>query len=241
MIRAAAGRVLDRLEKLFPARAAARVRYTLCGRNYFFPFGSAMNGQTSRLEAARQMLYRCGVRQIVETGTFRGTTTEWLAGFGLPVVTIEANPRSYYFAKLRLGCFRNVRVEFGSSVTVLQSLVGRIDTSVPTFFYLDAHWEDYLPLGDEMGIILSHFAAPLILIDDFQVPGQPGYGYDDYGPGKALTAEYLRRYMPPGMEMFYPSVLAEQETGRRRGWVVVSPDARMKAELNRMDLLRKHV
>jgi hypothetical protein len=32
------------------------------------------------------------------------------------------------------------------------------------------------------------------MIDDFRVPGDEGYAYDDYGPGKALTADYLPTY-----------------------------------------------
>ena len=29
------------------------------------------------------------------------------------------------------------------------------------------------------------------MIDDFQVPDDPGYAYDDYGPGKALTPDLV--------------------------------------------------
>jgi hypothetical protein len=231
--------VLEKIHKTFPPPVSAWLRFVQGHRMYFYPYGFAMNGQTARLEATRQILFRCGIRQIVETGTFRGTTTEWLAGFGMPVITIEAYDRSYYFSKRRLRDRKNVRTELGDSVAVLKRLVDDIDTSVPTFFYLDAHWKDYLPLHDEMALILPHFAAPVILIDDFEVPGQAGYEYDNYGPGKALTTEYLKECLTPGMSVFYPSTPAEQETGSRRGWVVVTPDAEMDARLDKIELLRR--
>ena len=66
-----------------------------------------------------------------------------------------------------------------------------IDRAVPTLFYLDAHWHEYLPLRDELEIALGQFANAVVLIDDFQVPDDPGYGFDDYGPGKTLNLEYL--------------------------------------------------
>lgn len=145
------------------------------------------------------------------------------------------------FSKLRLQKKSNVRVEFGSSVDVLPKFPDQMDTSLPTFFYLDAHWENYLPLRDEMRFILDAFSAPLILIDDFQVPGEGGYFYDDYGAGKALTAEYLADCIPAETMLFYPSTPSCQETGRRRGWVVVAPNPQIGRLLESITLLRRQV
>ena len=198
-----------------------------------------MNGQTARLEATRQIVHRCRVRQLVETGTYRGTTTEWLAQFGLPVSTIESNEQSYNFSKLRLARYPNVGVNLGSSVEHLQLLTQQLDLTLPTFFYLDAHWEDHLPLVEEVNIIVDHFSSPVILIDDFQVPDDPEYTYDDYGPGKALTRELLAACWREPMQMFYPATPAHEETGVRRGWIVLTTDARMAAILGTFDLLRR--
>ena len=68
------------------------------------------------------------------------------------------------------------------------------DSSVPkcdVFFYLDAHWEDDLPLLEEIEVIFSHRDRATIMIDDFCVPGTD-YGFDDYGAGKTLNLAYLR-------------------------------------------------
>lgn len=60
-----------------------------------------------------------------------------------------------------------------------------------TFFYLDAHWYGDIPPRDERAgeQKWSRFVA---MIDDFEVPGDAGYGFDDHGPGRALTLEYIR-------------------------------------------------
>ena len=65
--------------------------------------------------------------------------------------------------------------------------------ALPTLFYLDAHWNDHLPLREEVELALKHFAKAVLIIDDFAVPDDPGYAFDDYGPGKALTLDYLAR------------------------------------------------
>ncbi len=238
MLKAIAGSLIDRTEKILNPPTAAWLRYNLGNRSYFYPFGTAMNGQASRLEATRQIIFNCGIRAIVETGTYRGTTTEWFAGFHLPVISVEAERRSFLFARHRLAPFPNVRLEFGNSVDVLSALREHLDLSQPTLFYLDAHWKSHLPLREEVSLILGSFARPIISIDDFRVPGQSGYGYDDYGEGKALTAEYLEGSLPEGVSVLYPSTPAEQETGRRRGWAVLSSDPGLTASLNRMHLLR---
>jgi hypothetical protein len=54
-------------------------------------------------------------------------------------------------------------------------------------FYLDAHWNDDLPLEEELELIFSVHPHAVVMIDDFQVPDDPGYQFDEYGPGKALT------------------------------------------------------
>ena len=132
-------------------------------------------------------------------------------------------------------------MRFGSSVDVLAALASQMDTSQPTLFYLDAHWEAYLPLADELRIILLRFSSCVILIDDFQVAGDSGYGYDDYGSGKALTAAYLEPLLGAETVKHYPSTPAIQETGRRRGCVVLCSNQKMIDALDGIDLLRREI
>jgi hypothetical protein len=62
------------------------------------------------------------------------------------------------------------------------------------------------------------------MIDDFEVADDPGYGFDDYGPGRALTVDYLAGSVVAGWELLYPAVSSADEGGSKRGCcVLVSP------------------
>ena len=214
-------------------------RYVRGSYKDFYPFGSAMNGQTARLEAVRQIIHACKIEFILETGTFRGTTTEWLAGFGAPVISIEVHVPSYEFSRRRLAKFKNVAVKLGNSVDVLRSVLPEFKQDVRTLVYLDAHWENYLPLKEEINLVTSHFRNFVIVIDDFQVPADPGYTFDDYGAGKALTEEYLETCRNPRLTKFYPAGPSMEETGMRRGWIVLTADSGLAATLNNIVLLKR--
>jgi hypothetical protein len=216
------------------------IQFLLQRHKHFFPWGFAMNGQTARLEATRQIIYRLKVEKIVETGTFRGTTTEWFSQFDLPVTTIENHDRFYTFAKSRLAPYHNVRLKNGSSTEVLAKLteIGQPSTSV-TLFYLDAHWQNYLPLQAELVLIFERYSAAVVLIDDFKVSDDPGYGYDDYGNGDELTLRYVQACPLPPLHFFYPSTPSAQETGEKRGWVVLTSNNSLSEQLEGISLIRK--
>jgi hypothetical protein len=214
--------------------------FDYCSKHHrkFYPWGFAMNGQTSRLEATRQIIHDLGVQEIVETGTFRGTTTDWFAQFGIPVETVESHPRYYAFSKMRLREMRNVKIYLGSSVPFLKDRVGRTGKETTQLFYLDAHWEHYLPLREELELIFKHYRNAVVLIDDFNVDDDPGYGFDSYGQDKTLNYELLQRCDVPPLFMFYPATPGGQETGMRRGWTVITTNAEMARKLESIVLLR---
>jgi hypothetical protein len=69
-----------------------------------------MNSQSARCALARQIIKDCKIARIIETGTFFGTTTEFFAAFGLPVVTVELNPAHAAQSRERLKTLKNVRL-----------------------------------------------------------------------------------------------------------------------------------
>lgn len=189
-------------------------------------WGGPFNGQEFRLALFDAIMERAAPVAIVETGTFLGTTTECLAGTGRPVFTVEGNPRNYGFAKARLRNHPNVTLLRGDSRAALRELF-----EVPLapligetlFFYLDAHWKADLPLAQELEIIFSRCPRAVVMVDDFQVPSDPGYGFDDYGPGRALTPEYILPALAAhSLVALYPSTPAARESGARRGCVVIA-------------------
>lgn len=180
---------------------------------------------------------------IVETGTFHGATTEFMALMAkVPLFTIEHDKRKYGFAKIRLRRFSNVVLFSGDSRKYLRELIrlkclpnGRI------FFYLDAHWADDLPLAEEMNIIFDSFPQAIVMIDDFQVPWDQGYAHDDYGMGKALTPDYIAPLVKQyRLAQFYPCVPSALETGCKRGCVVLTMDSEVMKLLKEIPLLRQY-
>ena len=206
----------------------------------FDPYFGPMNGQTARLEIVREIITELGIARIVETGTFRGVTTQWFAQFGVPVLGIEINKRYATFTKLRLRNRPNVEIRRGNSAAILRDIVSRGDWSNErVLFYLDAHWGNELPLREEIEIVMQHFRQAVVIVDDFAVPGDPDYIFDDYGPGKRLDLNLLRAAKTPPLSIFFPAVSAQRETGMRTGCVVFTGDSAIAGKLATFPLLRR--
>ncbi len=187
-------------------------------------WGGPFNGQEGRQAIFRELIGKAQFQMIVETGTYRGATTEFLAQeSGLLVCTVEAEPRFYHYARRRLKGHKHIRLELGDSREFIAKLAG--DPALPkqnVFFYLDAHWQKDLPLRQEIELIVKFWRGVAIMIDDFQVPGDEGYAYDDYGPGKRLCLEYLEPLSQFELQAHFPTLPSAQETGGKRGCIVLA-------------------
>lgn len=213
-------RAYRRLTRPLPPRIAARI--DLLRPGYRRRWGGPMNGQERRRRIVTDLFREIAFDEIVETGTFRGSTTKWLSDVSdLPVMSVETEERFYLFAEAMCRDIPSVEILHGDSRELLRRLIAR-DGKRTTFFYLDAHWNEDVPRHAELRMIHDHWTQAVIMIDDFQVPGDEGYGYALYG-GKPLDETYL-----PDLgdwQMFYPSVPSAQETGARRGYAIfASPD-----------------
>lgn len=200
-------------------------------------WGGAFNGQPQRLRFFSELLVRFRPEAIVETGTFRGTTTEYMARVsGLPVWSVEMSPRHLGFARTHLRRQREVRLRLGDSPKFLRELLrGDEWRGRRCFVYLDAHWGPRLPLTEELEAVLGAHAAAVVAIDDFEIPGDPGYGFDDYGPGvrlsEALISGVVCRH---SATVFYPAAPSAAEGGARRGMCVLAADREAVSCLLRM-------
>ena len=214
---------------------------------YRFPerratWGGPFNGQSQRRHIFEAILALLRPSAIIETGTYLGTTTEFMAQAGVPVYTIEANRRNYGFSLARLRRKPNVMLRLGDSRGELRALFEgplRCESDEVLFAYLDAHWNAELPLAEELEIIFSRCPAAIVMVDDFQVPFDPGYGYDDYGPRKALIVSYIAPAVSRHqLHTFYPSTPSVTESGLRRGCVVLAKESVHGEALASIPLLR---
>jgi hypothetical protein len=204
-------------------------------------FGGPFNGQARRAESIRELFASVRFETIIETGTYRGTTTLFLAQLStVPVATIELNSRYFHYARRRLRGSPNVTLVQGDSATALRFLATRNPWSqTPAFFYLDAHWAKHLPLREEIEAIRQGWSAFVVVIDDFKVPDDAGYGYDNYGPGESLELAIMAPLVDISIVAYWPAVGSMQETGARRGWIVLASPGRIDDSLRQMRTLRR--
>lgn len=198
-----------------------------------------MNGQTARLEICRRAITGSGIDAILETGTYRGVTTEWFSSFGIDVYSIEIDEKCHLFSKKRLAKNENVHLVQGDSKSAIgEKLADKLrDRNI--FAYLDAHWHEHLPLREEVTDLNALTDQFVIIIDDFKVPSDPSYEYDDYGPNGSCTIEFLAPSISNELEVYFPTTPAKHETGRKRGYCVLAKGAENIAYLNKMDLLER--
>jgi hypothetical protein len=124
-----------------------------------------------------------GANVAVETGTFRGDTTAFLARHFLEVHTIEVVDSLVRLANERFGSNPSITVWEGDSSEILSKLVPKLDQA--TLFYLDGHdsggitgkGKKACPVHEELEIIYqSAKYMTTVVIDDARLFGtDPDY------------------------------------------------------------------
>lgn len=217
-------RIIDAVAALLGGERTGALYDRLAPRDGF-AWGGPMNGQGARCRMVARIIADDAPCAIVETGSYLGTTTEWFASFHVPVFSSESNGVNHGFASARLARFRHVSIWRGDSRDFLRALdwAALNAKKQPVLFYLDAHWHEDLPLAEELEIVFARCARPIVIIDDFRVPGDEGYGFYDGGPGKALTWEYVAPVVERhGAGAAYPATPSAEESGARRGCIVLT-------------------
>lgn len=213
--------------------------YWLSPRRTSFDVGP-FNGQRGRARLCEELAALGRVQAVVETGTCQGATTVFLARlFGTPVYSVEINPRFHYYARIATRGLPKIRLTLGDSRAFLRQLAR--DPRVPqrdVFFYLDAHRPGDVPLLEELEFICGTWRDSLIMIDDFEVPGDPGYRFNEYAPSLRFESEVLPA-ATEGYHRFYPTLASEQETGAKRGCILLAPPGGWTQRLSSLSLVRE--
>jgi hypothetical protein len=66
---------------------------------------------------------------------------------------------------------------------------------------LDAHWENYCPLRDELKTVRSLPFPVVIIIDDFKTPNRD-FQFDRYGSHEC-SIDYVKDFLPEGGTYYY--------------------------------------
>ncbi|MGE3961925.1 MAG: hypothetical protein AB7F65_09620 [Dehalococcoidia bacterium] len=231
------GVLIETILRRLPPRVAAFVdRFRADARD---PLGGPMNGQVGRRAMIESLFAAVPFGAVVETGTFRGSTTAYFASLtSAPVFTIEVQPRFHAYSRWRLRGRRTIRLLLGDSAEWVDRLGRNGGVREPVFFYLDAHWEERIPLRDELRAAQQHWRDWVILVDDFEVPDDPGYGFDDYGEGKRLNLEHIEAVIGERAVRYWPSVRSADEAGSRKGCLVLVSES-LAATVDQLHTLRR--
>ena len=71
-------------------------------KKLLYCLGGPFNGQRFRQKIFFDILYKLKIENLVETGSFTGSTTLLFDLMNIPSYSCEINPKFYIFAKLRL-------------------------------------------------------------------------------------------------------------------------------------------
>jgi hypothetical protein len=128
---------------------------------------------------------RYGILSFVETGTYKGDTTDWAASRFASVDTVEIDDERLEAARRRLVAHSNIRFWHGSSGGRMAEVVAR--QSGRAIYWLDAHkgggyfgQGDDCPLMDELSAIGDRQDGAFIFIDDargFLAPPPPPFDW----------------------------------------------------------------
>jgi len=193
-----------------------------------------MGGQARRTKKVIEIFDKFNPGLIIETGTFIGSTTPVLGILsGVPVVTIELDKRLALRNQktfTRLYPDLSITQKFGSSEKQIIEVLERISPEVKIFAYLDAHWFDYLPVTDELFALANWGGDFIALIDDFENPYDPNYGFDEYRNGNKIGKHLIPKNL--GLRCFVPSMAANLEGVCRRGTAYVFSKSAVNSQTN---------
>jgi hypothetical protein len=139
-----------------------------------------------------------GANIAVETGTFRGDTTAFLAGHLREVHTIEVVPALAELARERFRRSPAVTVWNGSSPEILRDLLPKLQGSV--LFYLDGHYSGGItgqgarscPVREELEAICELCPGKVgIIVDDARL-----FGVDPEYPSISQVREWMKNLRP---------------------------------------------
>jgi len=180
-------------------------------------------GDIELIQEIYYLINRYNIKNIVETGTWKGTTTKLLSAMAEKVFTVEIN-EDYFKETKDLDNYENIIREFGNSPEILEKWFKEDSIKQPSLFFLDAHWNDYNPLLDELKMLdIYNMNKSIIVIHDFYNPFHKEFGYDQYGD-ITYNMDYIRVslnkiYNIDNWKYYYNS----KSTGDKRGVIFIMP------------------
>ncbi len=170
--------------------------------------------------------FKCTI--FCETGTCLGSTSTWAASKFKNVITFEIHKPFFDIASQRkeiLG-IENIEQHCINSVDGLKLVLPKLkDKNI--LFFLDAHFQNYAPLLDELKTIKENNLKPVIVVHDTLVPNEPALGYDTWN-GITISYETMKPYLDDiyGENNYSYHYNSDKEsTEIKRGVIYIYPNA----------------
>lgn len=178
------------------------------------------NGDVFAQEEFANLIKDYKVKTVIETGTYKGITTKYLSSVSANVISIEIGPKRLQQAQTNNKGKNNIQFYLGNSPEILKQI---LPIKEKCLFFLDAHWNNYNPLLDELKVIAEHKMKPIIAIHDFKVPDNKELGYDSY-KGQDYEFAWIEKsleaiYGKGGYKYYYN----QRATGAKRGIIYIVP------------------
>lgn len=208
--------------KGFPADCASLERLVEFGRHYRI---RGFNRECIRSYIFWRLFKNYDCTSFVETGSLYGETTSYVNRvFKTPIFTCEINKTYHIISKINLLWTRDIYKYLGDSPEFLDQVLQPSLLGNNPMFYLDAHWRGHVPLGDELTLIAERCEKALILVDDFKVPWNSDFLFDEY-PSMTIDMDVLSSYLlnqRKDATVYLPDYGVDQEpTGKGIGFAVV--------------------
>jgi len=164
---------------------------------------------------------------FVETGTNVGQTLRYVADRypHLELYSCEPDTKSFSQAADALDDISRAHLYEMTSQDFLPEIVSKIKTS--PVCWLDAHGDGFKwPLRYEIEYLTNHLEMGYLVVDDFKVPGEPQFGYDEYD-GQVCSMSYIEDCFASGHKytVIYPTY--EVRTSNHhplRGYAIICID-----------------
>jgi hypothetical protein len=181
-----------------------------------------------RTQIFEDLIKICNVKTWVETGAWAGETTIYYSKFVEKSYTCESYKPRYLETVELCKPHPNIVVSNLPSPQFLQTVLVRPNV----MWFLDAHWEDYWPLVDELKYIsISYPKESIIIVDDTWVPNRPNFYGCDGGGGDEREAWGNRKTKDStrlDINLILPNVpknaqiIIPKYTGPYVGWTAVN-------------------
>jgi predicted O-methyltransferase YrrM len=201
------------------------------------------NGQAKRLATIYSVIKAFEPTTCIETGTFIGSSTPYLCSLsGSKTFTVEIDKRTALKAKERFSLNHPslpISLIIGDSAIEISKILAELDPDKERVLaYLDAHWLDAIPTKTELQELINWGGSWVAIIDDFKIPDDTGYAFDEYGDVQIGISQ-----VPTQSELIIcvPSFKSSEESGARRGTGYVFNSKSLKGiNLKDINELRVH-